>query len=218
MASNQPVNMNFNIAPHTMQSNMNRQFASTGSISNPGTPMPSNGHTIMNNQSFQQHLMDHSKPMQFGSNMPGMMNNSFQSSFYQNTAQQLQSRMSNTGNPFIGNPNVNNNPGKDNKLKMIQQQLVLILHAQRCAQVNKNIQQRPIGNTCCYTYCPQAKKILSHVEFCTKNDCSIDHCRSTKEILYHWKQCNNIHCCICLPVRISNFLKIISLYSFRNSE
>jgi len=103
--------------------------------------------------------------------------------------------------------------GFETTQKIIQQQLVLILHAHGCQQqefcysinyhddlIPTNI-KAPITK-CKLPFCEETKKSLDHVRGCfDPENCPVTHCSSTRGIIRHWKTCmKKASCTICRPV------------------
>jgi E1A/CREB-binding protein len=84
------------------------------------------------------------------------------------------------------------------RTRLIQQQLVLLLHANKCLQ---RVRENP-AHTCNLSYCHTMKDVLRHMMHCQESrNCSYNHCVSSRQIIMHWKQCRLSNCFICGPVK-----------------
>uniref|UniRef100_A0A915LWY2 histone acetyltransferase n=1 Tax=Meloidogyne javanica TaxID=6303 RepID=A0A915LWY2_MELJA len=91
-------------------------------------------------------------------------------------------------------------PQDPEKRKLIQQQLVLLLHAHKCQQRDK---VEPLNRSNCnLPYCSIMKGVLEHMVKCTYGrQCQFAHCASSRQIISHWKNCTKEDCPVCNPVK-----------------
>lgn len=101
-----------------------------------------------------------------------------------------------------------NSIDEQHKLKLIQQQLILLLHAHKCSQHPERM--------CIIPHCETMKEVLVHLEHCNEGrNCTRPHCASSRQIIVHWKNCNKPDCRVCYPLRKYRQCAYLSQYQLQ---
>ncbi|KAG5450308.1 Histone lysine acetyltransferase crebbp [Clonorchis sinensis] len=81
---------------------------------------------------------------------------------------------------------------------LMQRQLALLLHAERC----RRLENDGLTLTCNIRHCMLMRQVLDHMDKCLHEDgCSVAHCRSSKRILRHFNVCSAWSCDVCTAVK-----------------
>ncbi|KMS97152.1 hypothetical protein BVRB_7g178170 isoform A [Beta vulgaris subsp. vulgaris] len=85
---------------------------------------------------------------------------------------------------------------RERQFKNQQRWLLFLRHARWC--------RAPAGK-CPERTCPDAQKLLKHIDGCSTSSCTYRGCSATKTLLVHHKHCRDPTCPVCIPVR--NFIR-----------
>lgn len=87
--------------------------------------------------------------------------------------------------------------------KILQQQLVLLLHAKNCLMHRHKAKKKEVQKWhCTRLHCQTMRNVLKHLTKCKdKDDCPVPHCSSSRLIIAHWKNCKRTDCPLCSPIK-----------------
>ncbi|CAL4086559.1 unnamed protein product [Meganyctiphanes norvegica] len=89
------------------------------------------------------------------------------------------------------------NPMNPERKRMLQEDLVLLLHAFNCQQYEYPKGQ-PRVKRCNLPHCQTLSNVLTHMRTCLSGRlCPYPLCVTSREIMFHYKNCGNLECAVC---------------------
>uniref|UniRef100_A0A183CBS4 histone acetyltransferase n=1 Tax=Globodera pallida TaxID=36090 RepID=A0A183CBS4_GLOPA len=86
-------------------------------------------------------------------------------------------------------------PQDPEKRRLIQQQLVFLLHTHLCQQWKQDELAQNRVAACTFSYCAVMKRVLEHMVGCSAGRlCQYEHCASSRQIISHWNNCSYGKC------------------------